>query len=96
MVNVLLLVGVIIMAALSWFVFDLVVPYPVIENICSPEVKGWWGVVIVPSVCIPDPASIISLPQRILNWWMQKIATVIAIAVVGFLAVFMLGSRKIW
>lgn len=89
MANALLLIAVIGLIAISWFVFDFIVPFPQIGQLCTETF--FFG-----KQCIQDPVSLASYPQRVLEWWIQKIATILVIAVVGFLAVIMLGSKKIW
>jgi hypothetical protein len=81
------LVGVIVLIAISWFAFDFIVPYPQIEQLCT-------DIFLIGRTCIPDPVSVATLPQRIFEWWLQKLVTIVVIALVGSFAVFMLGGKK--
>lgn len=71
----------------AWFLFDIFVPYPQIGSLCT-------DIWLIGRQCVTDPSSALSYPQRVVEWWIQKVILMILAFIVGIF-ILLMGSGRV-
>lgn len=69
-----------------WFLYDLFVPFPQIGQLCA-------DIIFIGRQCVTDPISLATYPQRVLEWWIQKIIVVVVTIIIG-VVILLFGTGK--